>query len=69
MFEAAMMTPPYNYLTDEVIADPKALIGFIKAGAPLETAQRYPALEYVFSYLAALHVRHGDITKAPWAAR
>lgn len=55
--------------TDEVLADPSDLLQFIKDRAPLETARMRPELEYVFSYLAGIHVRHGGLLNAPWAGR
>lgn len=60
---------PIRRTTDNVIAEPEALISFIKADAPINIAQQSPELESVFSYLAALHVRYGDLLKAPWATR
>lgn len=60
---------PIQRTTDDVLAHAPALIEFIKAGTPLDTAQEHPELEYVFSYLAAIHVRHGGVMNAPWAAR
>jgi hypothetical protein len=60
---------PIQRTTDDVLAQLPALIEFIKAETPLETAKEHPELEYVFSYLAAIHVRHKGVIGAPWAGR
>jgi hypothetical protein len=52
-----------------VLHDPTELVQFIKDRAPLNTAKARPKLEYVFPYLAGIHVRYGGIQKAPWARR
>lgn len=60
---------PIRRTTDDVLARAPALIEFIKAGAPIETAREHPEFEYVFSYVASIHVRHGGLLDAPWARR
>lgn len=60
---------PIKRTTDDVLGHASALIEFIKTSTPLETAREHPEFEYVFSYLASIHVRHGDLLKAPWAGR
>jgi superfamily II DNA/RNA helicase len=60
---------PIQRTTDDVLAHAPALIEFIKAGTPLDTAKEHPEFEYVFSYLAAIHVRHEGVMEAPWASR
>jgi len=55
--------------TDDVLAVPKDLVQFIKDCAPLDTARKRPELEYVFAYLAGIHVRYGGLLLAPWAGR
>jgi hypothetical protein len=60
---------PIRRTTDDVLTHSPALIEFIKAGAPLDTARERPEFEYVFSYLASIHVRHGGLLEAPWAGR
>lgn len=60
---------PIHRTTDDVLAHAPELIEFIEAGAPLEVAKERPEFEYVFSYLASIHVRHGGLLEAPWAGR
>ncbi len=60
---------PIQRATDDVLANAPALIDFIKAGTPLEITKERPEFEYVFSYLASIHVRHGGLSEAPWADR
>ena len=48
---------------------PAELVQFIKERTPLEAARKRPELEYVFSYLAGIHVRYGSVLEAPWADR
>ncbi|NPC50366.1 DEAD/DEAH box helicase [Corallococcus sp. AB032C] len=60
---------PIRRTTDDVLAVPSDLLDFIKERTPLDKAKEHPELEYVFSYLAGIHVRHGGLLKAPWAGR
>lgn len=60
---------PIRRTTDEVLGVPTDLVQFIKDRAPLDTARKRPEFEYVFSYLAGIHVRYGGLLKAPWAGR
>lgn len=60
---------PIQRTTDDVLAHAPELIEFIKMGTPLEVAKEHPEFEYVFSYLASIHVRHGGLLEAPWAGR
>jgi len=60
---------PIRRTTDDVLASPSELVEFITKGALLEDAKKHPEFEYVFPYLAAIHVRYGGLLKAPWAAR
>ena len=48
---------------------PAELVQFIKDRAPLDAARKRPEFEYVFSYLAGIHVRYGGLLEAPWAGR
>lgn len=54
---------------DIVLGDCAELLEFIKSGAPREVGARHPELDYVFSYLVALHGRYGSVRAAPWARR
>ena len=60
---------PIRRTTDDVLGVPSDLIQFIMERAPLETARKRPEIEYVFSYLAGVHVRYGGLLGAPWARR
>ncbi len=60
---------PIRRTTDDVLRVPADLVQFIKDRAPLEPTKKRPELEYVFSYLAGIHVRFGGVGKAPWAGR
>lgn len=60
---------PIRRTTDDVLAFPSDLLEFIQERAPLEKAIKRPELEYVFSYLAGIHVRYGGLLEAPWAGR
>ncbi|MFZ5508119.1 MAG: DEAD/DEAH box helicase [Pseudomonadota bacterium] len=60
---------PIRRTTDDVLAVPSDLVEFIEERAPLEKAKKRPELEYVFSYLAGIHVRYGGLLEAPWAGR
>lgn len=60
---------PIRRTTDDVLAVPSELVEFIKNGAPLEAAKKRPEFEYVFPYLAGIHVRYGGLLEAPWAGR
>jgi hypothetical protein len=60
---------PIRRTTDDVLRVPDALIRFIQDRAPWETARKHPELEYVFSYLSAIHARFGGLRDAPWSTR
>ncbi len=60
---------PIQRTTDDVLRVPAELVQFIKDRAPLEAAKKRPEFEYVFSYLAGIHVRYGGLLEAPWARR
>jgi hypothetical protein len=60
---------PIRRTTDDVLRVPAELVQFIKDRAPLDTARKRPEFEYVFSYLAGIHVRYGWLLEAPWARR
>ncbi len=60
---------PIRRTTDEVLADASELVDFINEKAPIDKARKRPEFEHVFSYLAGIHVRHGDVLQAPWANR
>lgn len=60
---------PIRRTTDDVLRVPAELVEFIKERAPLDSARQRPEFEYVFSYLAGIHVRFGGLLKAPWARR
>lgn len=60
---------PIRRTTDDVLRAPAELVQFIKERAPLDAAKKRPELDYVFSYLAGIHVRYGGLLKAPWAER
>ncbi|MBP9111490.1 MAG: DEAD/DEAH box helicase [Polyangiaceae bacterium] len=60
---------PIRRTTDDVLRTPAELVQFIKDRAPLDSAKKRPELEYVFSYLAGIHVRFGGILRAPWVGR
>lgn len=60
---------PIRRTTDDALAAPSDIASFIKQRAPLTTAQEFPELEYVFPYLAGIHVRCGGLLQAPWARR
>jgi hypothetical protein len=60
---------PIRRTTDDVLSAPSEIVQFIKDRAPLEAAKKRPELEYVFSYLAGIHIRHGGLIGAPWAGR
>jgi len=60
---------PIRRTTDDVLSSPADLVSFIQDDAPVGTLRTRPELEYVFSYLAGVHVRHGGLLKAPWASR
>jgi hypothetical protein len=63
------MRQPIRRTTDDVLSVPNDLLQFIRDRAPLEVARKRPEFEYVFSYLAGIHIRYGGILKAPWASR
>jgi superfamily II DNA/RNA helicase len=60
---------PIRRTTDDVLRVPADLVEFIKNRAPLDSARQRPEFEYVFSYLAGIHVRFGGLLEAPWAGR
>lgn len=60
---------PIRRTTEDVLRVPGELIQFIKDRAPLDIARKRPEFEYVFSYLAGIHVRYGGVLDAPWARR
>ena len=60
---------PIQRTTDDVLRVPAELVQFIKDRAPLGAATERPELEYVFSYLAGIHIRYGSLLEAPWAGR
>jgi superfamily II DNA/RNA helicase len=60
---------PIRRTTDDVLREPAELVEFIRKRAPLDFAKKRPAFEYVFSYLAGIHVRFGGLIYAPWARR
>ena len=60
---------PIRRTTDDVLAVPSELVEFIRKRAPLEEAKKHPEFEYVFPYLAGIHVRFGGLLEAPWAGR
>lgn len=60
---------PIRRTTDDVLGVPAELVQFITDRAPLDAAKKRPEFEYVFSYLAGIHVRYGGLLDAPWAGR
>lgn len=60
---------PIRRTTDDVLTAPTGLVDFIRKQAPLDEAKKHPEFEYVFPYLAGIHVRYGGLLQAPWAGR
>eukprot|EP00456_Euglypha_rotunda_P061412 TRINITY_DN5138_c0_g1_i13.p1 TRINITY_DN5138_c0_g1~~TRINITY_DN5138_c0_g1_i13.p1 ORF type:complete len:453 (-),score=57.92 TRINITY_DN5138_c0_g1_i13:11-1369(-) len=59
---------PIRRTTDDVLAHAPALIEFIKAGAPIETAREHPEFEYVFQIGRAVQQECRDRSRMPSSA-